>query len=95
MLRSPDLDPEMAGGAGADAAAGVVEEDVEVLGDVEKGHRLAVMFVGHGAVFEFDGLAFRQEGDADHAYRLESVWFRCRLIFSSFVLLVEVSLAST
>ena len=44
-----------------DAAAGVVEKDAEVLRDVEKRHRLAVMIVGHGAEFELDGFALGHE----------------------------------
>jgi hypothetical protein len=59
------LDPQVAGGAGADAAAGVIEKDAEVLRHVEKRHRLAVMLVGHGAELELDRLAFGLKGDAD------------------------------
>jgi len=40
------LFPQRAGGAGADAAAGVVEKDVVVHGDVEDRSRLAVMLIG-------------------------------------------------
>ena len=63
------LDEEMAGGAGADAAAGVVEEDVEVFGDVEEAHGLAVAVVGQRVEGEFDGLVLWLEGDADHVGR--------------------------
>jgi len=56
----------VAGGAGGDATAGVIEEDAVVFGDVEEGHGLAVTFVGEGVEGELDGLVFGLEGDADH-----------------------------
>src|ERR1035441_7301538 len=59
----------MAGGAGANAAAGMVEEDAKVLCHVEKRHGLAMVFVGQGAVFELNGLALRKEGDAHQFIR--------------------------
>ena len=52
------LDPQVAGGAGADAAAGVIEKDVVVLRHIEKRHRLAVMLVRHCAEFKLDRPAF-------------------------------------
>ncbi len=61
------LDPQVAGGAGADAAAGVVEKDVEVLGHVEKTHRLAVVLVGQRAELELDRPALGLKG---HAHQL-------------------------
>jgi hypothetical protein len=59
------LDPEMAGGAGADASAGVVEEDVVIFGYIEEGHGFAVVLVGHGAEFKLDDTALGLEGDAN------------------------------
>ena len=59
----------MAGGAGGDAAASVVEEDAVVFGDVEEGHGLAVAVVGEGAEGELDGLVLGLEGDADDVVR--------------------------
>ena len=53
-------DDDVAGRAGAAAAAGVLERDVEVLGDVEKRLRLAVMRVRQLAVLELDGRASRR-----------------------------------
>ena len=44
----------------------MVEEYVEVLRHVKERHRLAMMLVGHGAVFELYGAAFRKEGDAHY-----------------------------
>ena len=49
-------DDHVTGGAGAAAAAGVLERHVEVLGDVEKRLGLAVMRVRKLAVLELDGL---------------------------------------
>jgi len=59
----------VAGGAGGDAAAGVVEEDVVVFGDVEEGHREAVALVGEGVEGELYGFVLGLEGDADHVWR--------------------------
>ena len=59
------LQKDVAGGAGGDATAGVVEEDAVVFGDVEEGHGLAVAVVGEGAEGELDGFVFRLEGDAN------------------------------
>ncbi len=70
------LDPQVAGGAGADAAAGVVEKDVEVLRHVEKRHGLAVVLVGQRAELELDGLAFGKEGDA-HQFVGGNVFLIC------------------
>jgi hypothetical protein len=58
------LDQHMAGGAGADAAAGVIEKDVVILRHVEKRHRLAVMLVGQRAELELHRLSLGQKGDA-------------------------------
>ena len=60
------LQEDVAGGAGGDATAGVVEEDAVVFCDVEKGHGLAVALVGEGIEGELDGLVFGLKGDADH-----------------------------
>jgi hypothetical protein len=57
---------QVAGGAGADSAARVVEKDVVVFGDVEEGHGLAVAFIGERVEGELDGAAFGLEGDAHH-----------------------------
>ena len=59
------LQKDVAGGAGGDATAGVVEEDAVVFGDVEEGHGLAVTVVGEGAEGELDGFVFGLEGDAN------------------------------
>ena len=60
------LQEDVAGGAGGDSTAGVVEEDAVVFGDVEEGHGLAVTFVGEGVEGKLDGLVFGLKGDADH-----------------------------
>jgi hypothetical protein len=60
------LQEDVAGGAGGYAAAGVVEEDAVVFGDVEEAHRLAVAIVGQGVERELDYFVFRLEGDANH-----------------------------
>jgi hypothetical protein len=44
----------------------MVEKDVEVLRHVEKRHRLAMVFVGHGAVLKLYSATFWKEGDAHH-----------------------------
>ncbi len=62
------LEEHVAGGAGGDAATGVVHEDAVVFGDVEEAHGEAVAVVGQGVVGEFYGLIFRLEGDADHIF---------------------------
>ena len=59
------LEEHVAGGAGGDATAGVVHEDAVVFGDVEEAHGEAVAVVGHGVVYEFDGLVFGLEGHAN------------------------------
>src|ERR1019366_133396 len=63
------LDPQMAGRAGAHSAAGVIEKDVIVLSNVKKRHRLAVMFIRHGAEFEFNRFALGEKGDAHQLLR--------------------------
>ena len=75
------LEEDVAGGAGGDAAAGVVEEDVVVLGDVEEGHGQAVAFVGKGVEGELYGFVLGLEGDADHVWRgrLGEIDFRERV----------------
>ena len=60
--------PDVAGGAGAIAAAGVVERDAEVQGDVENGLLFAVIFVGQFAVLELHRLAFGQERDLHRVF---------------------------
>jgi len=72
------LEEHVAGGAGGDASAGVVHEDAVVFGDVEEAHGEAVAVVGHGVVYEFDGLVFGLEGNADDVLgrRLAKVDFR-------------------
>ena len=59
------LEEHVAGGAGGDAAAGVVHKDAVVFGNVEEAHGLAVTVVGHGVVDEFDGLVLGLEGYAN------------------------------
>ena len=73
----------MAGGAGGDAAAGVVEEDAVVFGHVEEAHGLAVAFVGERADGELDGFVFGLEGDADDVFGggLGKIDFRKRVGF--------------
>jgi hypothetical protein len=61
------FDVDVAGGAGADAATGVVEEDVIVFCDVEEALGQAVAFVGERVEGEFYGAVFGQERDADDA----------------------------
>src|ERR1700761_1926921 len=56
----------MAGGAGADAATGVIEKNVEVLGYVEKRHRLSMMSVGQSAVGKFHRTVFGEKCDTNH-----------------------------
>src|SRR5713226_8558440 len=53
------LYPDMAGGAGAVAAAGMVQKDAVVESNVQNGLGFAVLLVGQLAVLELDGLAFR------------------------------------
>jgi hypothetical protein len=62
------LQKDVAGGAGGDASAGMVEEDAVVFGDVEEAHGLAVAVVGEGVEGELDGLVFGLEGDAHHVF---------------------------
>jgi hypothetical protein len=62
------LEVDVAGGAGGYAAAGVVEEDTVVFGDVEERHREAMAVVRHGAVGELYGFVFGLKGDADHVF---------------------------
>jgi hypothetical protein len=62
------LQEDVAGGAGGDASAGVVEEDAVVFGDVEEAHGLAVAVVGQGIEDELDGLVFGFEGYADDIF---------------------------
>lgn len=59
--------PEMACGAGADATTSVVKEDAVVLGDIREAHWQAVSLVGKRVEGKLNGLAFGQEGDANHA----------------------------
>jgi len=74
------LQKDVAGGAGGDAAAGVVQEDAVVFGDVEEGHREAVAVVGQGVEGELDGFVFGLKGDAHHIFggRLGEIDFRER-----------------
>ncbi len=62
------FDVDVAGGAGADATAGVVEEDAVVFGDIKEAHGRAVALVGEGVESELDRLTLGLEGDADHSF---------------------------
>src|SRR5229473_3643984 len=53
---------DVAGGAGANAAASVVEAGFEALGDVEDASREAVVAVGNFFRVDFDGLAAGKKG---------------------------------
>src|SRR5271166_680252 len=57
------LHHDVAGGAGAVAAAGVLEVKTEVHGDVEQRLRLAVVLVGELAVLELKGLVLGEKRD--------------------------------
>ena len=76
------LHPDVAGGAGVVAAAGVVERDVMVQRDVEDGLFLAVIFVGQFAVLELHGLAFGQKRDLTvfSCFRRGRLRSMCRLL---------------
>src|SRR6185436_5192507 len=69
MLRAL-ADDDMARRAGAAAAAGVLERDVEVFREVEKRLGLAVVRVRHLAVLERDDrrLAVDEESDLGHIW---------------------------
>src|SRR6267154_2609834 len=56
----------MTGGAGTDAATGVIEKNVEVFGYVEERHGLSMMPIGEGAVGKLHHTAFGKECDANH-----------------------------
>jgi len=62
------LQKDMAGGAGGDATAGVVEEDAVVFGYVEEAHGLTVALVGESVEGELDCLVFGFKGYADHIF---------------------------
>src|SRR5436305_6441440 len=53
------LHPEMAGSAGAVAAAGMVQKDAVVESNIPNRLAFAMFLVGQLAVFELDGFAFR------------------------------------
>jgi len=57
---------DVTGGAGAASSAGVLEVEVVVHGDIEKGFRLAVFFVGQLAGFEFESLSRGEKGYLGH-----------------------------
>ena len=61
------FNPDMAGSARTDSTASMVEEDIIVFGDVEKGHGESVTLIGEGVKGELDGAALGLKGDANHA----------------------------
>src|SRR6185295_2424702 len=63
-------DEDVAGRARAAAAAGVLERDVEVLGDVEKRLGLAVMRVGERSALELDGPRLAVDDERDFGHRV-------------------------
>jgi hypothetical protein len=72
------LQKDVAGGAGGDASAGVIEEDAVVFGNVEEAHGLAVAVVGQSIEGKLNGLIFGFEGHADYVFsgRLGKIDFR-------------------
>src|SRR5947209_19083253 len=52
------LHPYVAGGAGTDASARVIEEDFEVLCNIQKRHRLAMPVIGERAERKLDRAVF-------------------------------------
>ena len=75
------FDPNVASGAGAVAAAGVVEFDVVIERDIRKRLRLAMVQISQFAVFECDGLAFGQKCNFDSCFRWELPQLPLRLFF--------------
>ena len=78
------LQEDVAGRAGRDSAAGVVEEDAIVFGDVQDTHGLAVAIVrARESKGELDGLVLGLKGHADHVLCrwLGEVYFRKRFLF--------------
>ena len=79
------LQEDVAGGAGRDAAAGVVEEDAVVFCNVEETHGLAVAVVRERAEGELDGFVFGLERDADDVlsrwFGEIDFWERCCFVF--------------
>src|SRR5208283_1870938 len=69
------LHHDVAGGAGAVAAAGVLQVQAEVHGHVQDRLRLAVLLVGQLAVFKFEALVLGKERDANRV-RPESFFGR-------------------
>jgi hypothetical protein len=74
------LQKDVARGACGYSAAGMVQKDAVVFGDIEKAHRLSVAVVGQRAEFKFDSLVLRLKGHAHHIRRgrLGEVNFRVR-----------------
>ena len=69
-------DDDVAGGAGADATAGVVEAGFEAFGDVEDAAREAVVAIGSFFRIDLDGFAAGKKRDF--------VFLRCGLVFDFF-----------
>ena len=66
---------DVAGGAGVVAAAGMVEKDPMIQGDIQERLALAMIFIGQLSVLEFYGLVFRLKG---HPYCVGAKGlFRC------------------
>src|SRR4029077_13643178 len=72
----PLLHDDVASGAGANAAAGVVQAGFEAFGDVENAARQAVVAVGNFFRVHLDGLAARKKCDF--------VFLRSRFVFDFF-----------
>ena len=62
------LHHHVTGGAGAVAAAGVLQVDAEVQRDVEQRFRLTMALIGQIAGLEFDRLADRKERNLGHLF---------------------------
>src|SRR4051812_14745107 len=75
--------PNVTRGTGAHAAAGVVEEEVVVHGDVEDRLRFAVVLIRQLAVLVLDSASLGQEGDLNQVLlRNVSGRGRTRFVFS-------------
>src|SRR6266446_7796150 len=70
------VNDDVAGGAGADAAAGVVKAGFEAFGNVEDAAREAVVAVGNLLRVDLDGFAAGKKGDF--------VFLRCGFVFDFF-----------
>src|SRR5260221_11286907 len=62
----------MAGGAGVVSAAGMLQMNAEIEGDVEQGFRLAVIFVGQLPGFEFHRHIGGKKSNLGHTFSIAS-----------------------